>query len=479
MVEHGGLANYLDWSTCEYAAAGGRGAPVHSPLAFDLTITSLFPPLLTGQSVFMLPDAIGVDALAACLRTDADFSLVKITPSHLEALSNLLRIDEVGGKVRTLVIGGEPLSWHHVEFWHRHAPRTRLINEYGPTETVVGCCVYEVGLQAQTSDAVPIGRPIANTRCYVLDPYRNPVPIGVTGELYVGGRGVARGYLNLHELTVEKFIPDCFGKDPQARLYNTGDLARHLPDGNLQFMGRRDQQIKIRGFRIELGEIEAVLRLHSGVRDAVVLLHPEPNAAKRLVAYIVPRHANVERGALEDELRNFLRRKLPDYMIPAVYQSLHELPLTPRGKVDRDALPVPDQVREDARDYVAPRTPVERILVCMYEDVLGVRRVGVHSDFFAHLGGHSLLATTLVSRIREVFQIQLPLHRVFEATTVAALAASLLDDEVNRNAIEMTAEVWLELIQPSDGEAKTSDSGEHSSYSGGYYDESHVGRVFG
>jgi amino acid adenylation domain-containing protein len=462
MVHHGGLANYLRWSTCEYVTAGGRGAPVHSPLAFDLTITSLFYPLLTGQPVVLLPETAGVEALAACLRTHADFSLVKITPSHLEALSHLLRIDEVGGKVRTLVIGGEPLSSRHVEFWRAHAPDTRLINEYGPTETVVGCCVYELGLQALTSDAVPIGRPIANARCYVLDPYLNPVPIGITGELYIGGHGVTRGYLNLPELTAQKFIPDFFGKDPHTRLYNTGDLARYLPGGNLEFLGRRDQQVKNRGFRIELGEIEAVLRLHPGIRDAVVLLHPARNADKRLVAYVVPRHANAAPAALDGELRGALRRKLPDYMIPAVFHTLPALPLTPRGKVDRAALPVPDAVCDDAREYVAPRTPVERIVTRMYEDVLGVSQVGVHSDFFAHLGGHSLLATVLASRIREVFKIQSPLQRIFEAPTVAALAATLLEDEATRRTIETTAEVWLELIQASDKGAKADDAGERS-----------------
>lgn len=286
MVTHRGVANYLHWSTKAYRVADGSGSLVHSPLGFDLTVTSLLAPLVAGQRVTLLREEDGIEELADALSAGVDHSLVKLTPSHLEGLSNLLQ-ENVLGKTRALIVGGEALFSERLSRWRNASPQTRIINEYGPTETVVGCCVYEVA-GADSTGPVPIGRPIANTTLYVLDDQFGPVPVGVPGELYIGGAGVARGYVNKPELTAEKFIPDPFSRKPGERLYRSGDIVRYLVDGNLEYIGRRDDQVKLRGYRIELGEVEAVLNSHPQVREAVVLAREDEPGDKRLVGYVAP-----------------------------------------------------------------------------------------------------------------------------------------------------------------------------------------------
>jgi amino acid adenylation domain-containing protein len=281
MITHEGLSNYLTWCVTAYRVACGTGAPVHTSIVFDLTITSLFSPLLAGRTVTLIDEDDGVEGLAEVLKKQSDFSLVKITPAHLEVLNQLLRDEEAEGGTRALVIGGEALWPETLAFWRQHAMRTRIINEYGPTETVVGCCVYEVDSGWHES-TVPIGRPITNTQLNVLDRRLLPVPFNVPGELYVGGAGLARGYLKRPDLTADRFIPNAYGKEPGSRLYETGDLARPLPDGNLEFLGRIDYQIKLRGYRIEPGEIEAVIREYPGVRETVVVAREDVPGDKRL-----------------------------------------------------------------------------------------------------------------------------------------------------------------------------------------------------
>jgi len=415
MIPHQGLMNYLHWCTQVYLTEGGRGAPVHSPIGFDLTITSLFSPLLVGQSIVLLPEAQEIESLCTLLRTEGDFGLVKITPAHLEVLSHLLPPEEAQGRTRALIIGGEALWGISLSFWQTYAPHTRLINEYGPTETVVGCCVYEVPAGTTLAGAVPIGRPICNTQLYILDSHLQPTPVGVPGELYIGGDGLARGYLNRPDLTAERFIPHPFSDEPGARLYKTGDLARYQLDGNLVFLGRIDDQVKIRGFRIELGEVEAVLSQHSAVHEAVVIVREDTPGDRRLVAYVVPQE---EQSPTVGHLRSFLREKLPEYMLPSAFVILEQLPLTPNGKVDRRALPRPER----KGPFVAPRNPVEERLAGMWAEVLGLERVGIHDNFF-ELGGHSLLATQVISRLRAAFRVELPVRRLFdEGATVAGLA---------------------------------------------------------
>jgi amino acid adenylation domain-containing protein len=421
MIPHRGLSNYLAWCTKAYGVAEGSGAPAHSPIGFDLTITSLFSPLLVGGTVTLLPEAPGLESLEAAMLGGGGFSLVKLTPAHLEALGRRLPAEEAAGSTRALVIGGEPLKKGSLSFWQRHAPRTRLINEYGPTETVVGCCVYEIPRGDEGDGAVPIGRPIANTQAYVLDSYLGPVPAGVAGELVIGGAGVGRGYVNRPELTAAKFIPDPFGAQPGARLYATGDLACWQPGGNLEFLGRRDRQVKIRGYRIELDEIELHLSRHPKVQETAVMAR-EDAGGKALVAYVVPRGAN---APTTSELRDFLLAGLPHYMVPGVFVTLPAMPITGNGKVDRKALPPPEGVRPNLEaSFVAPRSLVEEQLAEIWSKVLRVERVGVHDDFF-DLGGHSLLATQLISRIREVFQIELPFDELFERPTIAGLARAI------------------------------------------------------
>jgi len=298
-------------------------------------------------------------------------------------------------------------------------------------------------------ESVPIGHPIANTQVYILDRYLQPIPIGGPGELYIGGHGVARGYHNRPDLTADSFIPNPFSDEPGARLYKTGDLARYLPDGNIEFLRRIDHQVKIRGFRIESGEIEAVLRQHSMVRETVVVAREDGRGDKSLAAYVVP--VRGESPTISD-LRGFLRQRLPDYMVPSAFVMLDELPLTPNGKVDRRALPPPDQIRLDLEQaFVAPRTPVEETLASIWAQVLDIERIGVYDDFF-DLGGHSLLATQFVSRVRQEFKVELPLVRLFESPTIAGLADHIdTEHQTDGVSTHASAESWSSLmaIRPS------------------------------
>ena len=422
MVLHGGLTNYLCWAAKAYSAKDGEPVPVHTSISFDLTVTSLYTPLVSGGRVEILPEDIGGQNLVAALRQGKDRSLVKITPAHLALLSQQLGPEEVAGRTKLFVIGGENLLAESLLPWRESVPATRLINEYGPTEAVVGCCAYEVRPDDPRSGSVPIGRPIANTQLYILDRYLNPVPPGVVGELYIGGAGVARGYLNRPELTREKFIADRFSGVSGARLYKTGDLARYRMDGTLEYLARLDDQVKVRGYRIELGEIEATLAAHPGVKSCAVLAREDTPGNKQSVGYVVPQG---EELPTVETLRQYLRGKLPEYMVPSQFVFLDSMPLTLNGKIDRKALPAP--TRENVprnRKFVAPSTDTERALEAIYSGLLKVERVGIHDDFF-DLGGHSLMAIKAVSKIRDVFGVELPLATLLEAPTIAELSKIL------------------------------------------------------
>ncbi len=418
LIPHGALTNYLCWCRAAYSMDQGRGSPVHTPIGFDLTITSLFPPLLAGRTAVLIPEDSALEGLSVAIRS-GDFSLVKLTPAHLEALSHRYVPQQARIGTRMFVIGGEALMGETLAFWRKKAPSVRLINEYGPTEATVGCCVYEVPAGSAPQSAVPIGRPISNVRLYVLDRNLQPVPIGVPGELHIAGAGLALGYHCRPEVTAEKFIADPFSTEPGARLYKTGDLARYRSDGTLEFLGRLDNQVKIRGFRIELGEIEAALAEHAAVREVVVTVWEAAAGDRRLVAYMV---LDQSAAPSEEQLHNFLKGRLPDYMLPARYLFLPAFPLTSNGKVDRQALPLPTQVEKaGAVPVETAYDELELRLARIWEEVLCTRPIGMKEDFF-DLGGNSLLIMKLLMRIEQVFGIKVSQAALLQAPTIEALA---------------------------------------------------------
>lgn len=409
-----------------------------SPFAFDSSVAGLFW-TLCGGGMLVIPDEESYQDPAHLVELIARHRV-----SHLLALPALYElILRHGGELsslRTVIVAGESCP---PELVKRHAetlPRTSLFNEYGPTEATVWSSVHRCDWPMD-QHSVPIGRPVANTQIYVLDSQLQPAPIGVTGEVYIGGDGVARGYLNHPDQAAERFIPHPFSAKPGARLYRTGDLARFLANGNIEYAGRNDFQVKIRGYRIELGEIELALAQHPQVKDAVVL------AGERLTAYVVLNEAGT---ATAKQLKEFLKERLPEYMLPSSFVMLDTLPLTTTGKVDRNALS--NQINVETEEtYLAPQTALEQVLAGIFSEVLRLERVGVNDSFF-DLGGHSLLATQVLSRVREAFQLELPLRKLFKAPSVAGLAASILEDEARRERVERTAELLLKLANLSDEE---------------------------
>ncbi|HEY0733388.1 MAG TPA: amino acid adenylation domain-containing protein [Herpetosiphonaceae bacterium] len=437
-----------------------------APISFDAATLEVWGALLNGARLVVFP--AGTPSLAELGQALERYqvTILWLTAGLFHQMVDN-QLDSLRS-VRQLLAGGDVLSVPHVQKVLRTLDGCQLINGYGPTENTTFTCCYPMRHGEQVGLSVPIGRPISNTRVYVLDRHLKPVPVGVSGELYAGGDGVGRGYLNRPDLTAERFVPDPFG-DPGARLYRTGDLVRYRPDGNLEFLGRRDAQVKLRGYRIELGEIEAVLLRHPAVQECAVLVREDVPGDRRLVAYVVEelRTQNLEPGieqrtenkeqssiaglpsptATEAEasrglgqgprvratteslipaLRAFVQAELPAYMVPAAFVVLPALPLSPNGKLERRALPAPDAAWSTLDDsFVAPQSPIEEVLAGIWAGVLRLERVGIHDNFFA-LGGHSLLATQVISRIREAFQVELPLRALFEAPTVAQLAERIV-----------------------------------------------------
>lgn len=409
-ITHGGLMNYVRWAMDSYPCDQGRAAVVHSSISFDLTVTSLYPSLLSGRGIDLAGSSYGVEELAACLRRSPFSNILKITPSHLHLLNST--VDATPALACSFVIGGEALDYESLSKWRG---LTRLVNEYGPTETVVGCCVFEIDQSSPSSGWVPIGRPIANATLYVVDENMQLSPLGVAGELLVGGAGVARGYVGQSGLSASKFVPDPFTKTPGARLYRTGDRARWRAGGQLEYLGRIDEQVKVRGHRIEPGEIESVLLQDSSISRAVVILSDD----QRLIAYIVSESDALTTGDLEARLR----AQLPEYMVPSAFVFLDQLPVTENGKLDRQRLP---KVESDRRSSLQDRpvTAVQEVLAGIWERVLKLNGIGIKENFF-DLGGHSLLATQITSRISQAFAVDLPLRTIFLRPTVQALAKAV------------------------------------------------------
>jgi amino acid adenylation domain-containing protein/non-ribosomal peptide synthase protein (TIGR01720 family) len=420
-VEHRQLVNYVHGVSQRLALSPGASYGHISTLSADLGNTVLFPPLCQGGCLHLLPEALTTDpdALAA-YASSHPLDCLKIVPSHLAALLSGAHPEQVLPR-RVLVLGGEASSWELIARVEGLSPTLRILNHYGPTETTVGVLTEALrrGERVEGAATVPVGRPLPNSRIYVLDGQGQPVPVGVPGELYIGGAGVARGYLNRAEQTAERFVADPFSGVAGARMYRTGDKARYLADGRVVFLGRMDHQVKIRGYRVELGEIESALSSHAGVREAVVVVREESSGDARLVAYVVASEAP---GPGADELSRHLEERLPAYMLPSTIVALTALPLTPNGKIDRQALALLDGPAEPASaEAVAPRSPVEEVLASIWADVFGKERIGVH-DGFSELGGHSLIAIQIIARVREAFQAQVPLRAIFDAPTIALLA---------------------------------------------------------
>src|SRR5580658_7609019 len=414
MITHGGLGHYLHWAAQGYAAAAPWRTVLHSPISFDLSVTALWGALTQGGSVQLVAPEGTLEGLRAALEQEEPWGLVKLTPGQLQLLGAEGLAAAAGGS-RVLVVGGEALQGEQVRWWQEQFPETRMYNEYGPTETVVGCCVQQLE-PAAAGGRVPIGRPIANTQLYFVDGGGQPAPMGVAGELYIGGAGLARGYHGRADLTAERFVPDPFGP-PGGRLYRSGDLARYRPDGAVEYLGRADQQVKIRGYRIEPGEVEAALLGHPGVREAAVVARAGEDGGSRLVAYVAG-------AALPgvSQWWNWLRERLPEYMIPAAFVDLERLPLTPNGKLDRRALPEPDGARPALENqYVAPGSAAEQALAGIWQAVLGRQRVGIQDNFFA-LGGDSILSIQVIARAAQAGWRLSP-RQLFQHQTIAALAA--------------------------------------------------------
>lgn len=438
-IEHRSANAFIAWALSVFTPADLAGTLASTSICFDLSIFELFAPLSCGGTVILAENALHLPDLPA----RDQVTLVNSVPS---AIAELLHSQPLPASVRVANLAGEPLHRLLVQKLYQQPTLEKVYNLYGPTEDTT----YSTYTLVEQGDAEPtIGHPIANTQAYILGTGLQPVPVGIRGDLYLGGNGLARGYLNRPQLTAERFIPNPVGvvalprPQPGARLYKTGDVARYLPDGAIELLGRSDHQVKIRGFRIEMGEIEATLRQHPTVREVVVAARDDLPGGKQLVAYIV---SSQQEAATDEQLRAFLREKLPHYMLPSAFVFLSALPLTPNGKIDRQALPVSDErTRGKERDYQPPLSLMHYQLIQMWEQLFQKQPIGIKDDFFA-LGGHSLLAARLFSQIEQAFDIKLPISTLYGGATIEALA-EILQQPTRQNAQTGDARAPLVTVQ--------------------------------
>jgi amino acid adenylation domain-containing protein len=454
MVEHEGVVRYCDHARERYYGSDLAGSLVATSYGFDLTVPGLYLPLLAGGHVRLLEEGRELEELAEVLVHASQPYLLRVTPSHLTGMLPLLA-DRRSACAHALVIGGEALPVAMVEALRAALPQARIYNHYGPTESIVGCSLLPLAQSAEqswNSGYCPIGTALGHKQLLVLNTEMQLQPVGTPGQLHVGGDGLARGYLGQPALTAQKFSSNPFSESAGARLYATGDRVRWRADGNLEFLGRLDQQVKIRGLRIELGEIEQALLELAGMRECAVTVSVA-GEEQRLVAYVVPEEdpakdaeddaALIQRKErLIEGYRAGLGSRLPAYMVPQVYVFLPRLPLTLNGKLDREALPTPAESDLVKSRYVAPMTATEEKLCALWQEVLKVGRVGVHDNFFL-LGGHSLLAVRLISRIREIFDIELPMRTLFERTTVSNLAVEVMGYLIQKKSGENAKEMLM------------------------------------
>ncbi len=421
---HQGVVNRLLWMQDMYKLTAADRVLQKTPFSFDVSVWEFFWPLMAGATLVLArPGGHKDPKYLVNLIAGQKITTLHFVPSMLSIFLEVGSLERCR-TLKRVFVSGEALPFELQERFFERLP-SELHNLYGPTEAAVDVTYWTCQRQSKLK-IVPIGRPIANIQIYILDASLQPVPIGVSGELHIGGIGLARGYLNQPELTALKFIPDPFDRQPGARLYKTGDLARFLPDGNIEYLGRVDHQVKLRGFRIELSEIEAVLTEYAGVRQAAVTVREDTPGDKRLVAYLVP---FAEEGLQIDQVRDRLKEKLPEFMVPSRFVTLQKFPMTTSGKIDRRALPVPLPESPDAAPVIAPRNSLETDLASIFQSILGVDSVGIMDDFF-DLGGHSLLAARLVSRVGTMMGFEVPLSALFHSPTVESLARLLRERSV-------------------------------------------------
>jgi amino acid adenylation domain-containing protein len=457
-ISHRSAVNYLCWARDTYLRGEALNSALYSSLAFDLTVTSIYLPLITGSATIIYAEEEAGRALGQIVR-DERVGLLKVTPSHLMLLTEELRAGRVGQDwsldqlaqriwVKRLVVGGEALSSQLARgVQEALGAGVEIYNEYGPTETTVGCMVYRYEAEQRERAMVPIGRPAANTQIYVLDERLEPVAEQVEGEIYIGGAGVGQGYEGQAEQSAERFISNPYR--PGERMYRSGDVGRRLANGELEYVGRRDEQVKVRGYRVELGELREKMNEHPDIRDSVAVIVGE-GAETSLVGYYVSRQ-ELEVG----RLRVWLRERVIEETIPNVFVRLKKMPLTVNGKINYAALPSPNGVRPKmAQSYVAPRTVSEEMLVGIFAEVLNLGRVGVLDNFF-EMGGHSLLATQVIARLRVSFQVEVPLRQMFEQPTVAGLAAVVIKGQAAQADDAEIAKILAELDQLTEDEAES------------------------
>jgi len=417
----------------------------HSSISWDALTLELWPSLLYGGRCVLYPEKIPTPAGLTRIIQEQGINILWLTSAFFNLMIDTMPQGLSG--VKQLLIGGESISVDHVRRALEILPETQIINGYGPSECTVFTCCYAIPKQiTENIHSIPIGKPIGDRTVYILDENLHRVPIGIPGELYVGGASVARGYLNQPVLTSEKFIPNPFIQGDT--LYKTGDLVRRLPNGNLEFIGRIDTQVKIRGFRIELAEIEAVLMQNPDIKQVLVIAREDESGKKFLVAYLVTK----DNSPTSSSFRNFLKEKLPDYMIPTAFVVLSAFPLTPNGKVNRLGLPIPEGFQRNVEvDFVLPRTATEQELATIWTEVLKLKQVGIYDNFF-ELGGHSLLATQVISRLREAFSLDFPLRYLFENPTIAELAHKVMEQQIEQAENDALAQILGEVDGLSDEE---------------------------
>jgi amino acid adenylation domain-containing protein len=424
MLPHRGIVNCIWGMQGIYKLTEHDRTLFKTPLSFDASVWELFWPLMVGASVVIARPG-GHRDTAYLLQTIIEHAVTTVyfVPSLLTVFLDEKMLAEAAC-VRYVICGGESLAIETVERFYSRL-NAELHHSYGPTETSIASTEWTCE-RASQRQSIPIGRPLANTQIYLLDRNMQLLPVGTPGEMYIGGDGLARGYLNRPELSAERFVPNPFSTEAGARLYRTGDLTRYLPDGTIEFLGRLDHQVKVRGLRIELGEIEAVLGAHPAIKEAVVMAREDRRGDKRLVAY---GRAESSELPTHSEMVNYLREKLPDYMIPAIFVWLEAWPLMTNGKVDRKRLPVPDEARPELEiAYVAPRTEIERVIAAIWQEVLQVEKVGMHDNFF-DLGGHSLRLLQVNGKLGEALNRDLSIVELFQYPTVSALAVYLSQEQ--------------------------------------------------